>query len=172
MLRSKLRWECTSLALCCAPSVAEPGWPAPRIKNDAAGSPRGTAGCYVATCLVLLKMLKKILAPHHQLIEHTDIFCILRLTFTLPPKKNNFATFRVHLGNCSSPQKISSSVNIPSLCTQHITNKIFLCMHTFLLPVCHHHPLYTNFQRIQQLSKLPLQNISFFQEDCVGHNRS
>lgn len=46
-VRSKLRWECTSLALCCAPSVAEPGWPAPRIKNDAAGSPRGTAGCYV-----------------------------------------------------------------------------------------------------------------------------
>ena len=132
MLRSKLRWECTSLALCCAPSVAEPGWPAPRIKNDAAGSPRGTAGCYVATCLVLLKMLKKILAPHHQLIEHTDIFCILRLIFTLPPKKNNFATFRVHLGNCSSPQKISSSVNIPSLCTQHITNKIYYaCIHSF-----------------------------------------
>ncbi len=38
-----------------------------------------------AACLVLLKMLKKILAPHHQLLENTDIFCILRLTS--PPNK-------------------------------------------------------------------------------------
>lgn len=64
-----------------------------------------------ATCLVLLKMLKKILAPHHHLIEHPNIFCILRLTFTPPPpKKNMFATFGVHLGNCGSPQKIKHPV--------------------------------------------------------------
>lgn len=128
-----------------------------------------------ATCLVLLKMLKKILAPHHQLIEHPDIFCILRLTFTPPPLKKTISqhveyTWGIVVHHKTSHTlfelSISSSAKIPPSVIR------FTCMHTFLLPVCPHHPLYTNFQRIQQLSKLPLQNIPFFQEDCVGHNRS